>query len=465
MKIALCQINTVIGDVGGNKGKILDFYHRAVEDHADLAIFPELSLPGYPPLDLIEKEEFRKTVNSAALEIASQTGETGLIFGSITEDFDSVGTGLYNSAILCYDGKIQFVQNKMLIPNYDVFDEVRYFEPAKDVNVHFFKGEKLGLSVCEDIWNDSDYWKNRRYDKDPIELLLKKGATLLLNISASPYAYGRREERRKMLSVLTENDNLALAYVCSVGAQTELIFDGGSMCFNPKGELVKLGKYFQEDYFIYDTKEKTDRITSAERSFSEEVLDALILGVRDYAGKSGFKKIIVGLSGGIDSALVTYIAAKAMGSENVSVLLMPSKYSSEGSVKDSEKLVRNLGISSINIGIQPVVDEIIDQLKPAFAGAPEDTTEENFQARVRGLYLMGMSNKFGYLLCATGNKSELAVGYATLYGDMCGALAVIGDVYKTQVYEIASYINREKEIIPREIIEQSSFSRAETGSD
>jgi NAD+ synthetase len=456
MKIAVCQFNPIIGDLKGNAEKILTGYKRAVNEGADLAIFPELFLCGYPPLDLVEKKEFRDAVKTAAEEIASYTSNTGLIFGSITEDFEfSVGTGVYNSAVLCYDGKIQFIQSKTLIPNYDVFDEVRYFEPAKNVSVYEFKGERLGISICEDIWNDADYWKHRRYQVDPIQKLVDENASVLINISASPYAYGKRKEKYNMLSVLTRNDKTPLVYACCVGTQTELIFDGGSMCFNSSGKLEMLGKTFQEDFFIYDTEKQYDEITKIEDSFEEEVLNALILGLKDYAYKTGFKKALIGLSGGIDSAIVAYIAVRAFGAANVHVVLMPSKYSSDGSVKDSEKFIESIGISSDNISIQPVVDKALEMLVSAFRGLNEDVTEENLQSRIRGLYLMSLSNKHGYLLCTTGNKSEIATGYATLYGDMCGALAVIGDVYKTQIYKIAYYINHKVEIIPKEIIDKA----------
>jgi len=456
MKIAVCQSNPIIGDLKGNKEKILATYKLAENDKVDVLVFPELFLCGYPPLDLVEKKEFREAVRKTAEEIAFQTKEVGLIFGSITELFeDNIGTNVYNSALLCFEGKIQFVQHKTLIPNYDVFDEVRYFESAKDVFVFDFKGEKLGISICEDIWNDADYWKHRRYTVDPIKKLYDDGATVLINISASPYAYGKRIERLKMLSKLTSDDKLPLVYACCVGAQTELIFDGASMCFDKTGKLCLIGKKFAEDYFIFDTEEDYETVNDIEGSLAEEVTEALILGLKDYAHKTGFKKALIGLSGGIDSAIVAYLAVEAFGSENVHVVMMPSKYSSKGSVTDSVKLIENLGISSDNISIQEVVDKTLEMLKDAFKGKSEDVTEENLQSRVRGLYLMAMSNKHGYLLCTTGNKSEIATGYATLYGDMCGALAVIGDVYKTQIYQIANYINREKELIPIEIIEKA----------
>ncbi|RPI65201.1 MAG: NAD+ synthase [Ignavibacteriales bacterium] len=455
MKIALCQIDPIIGHLDYNKKKILDGYKKAIDAKADVAIFPELSLVGYPPLDLVEKQEFRKAVNMAAKEIASQTTEVGLIFGAITEDNDKIGTDIHNSAIFCFDGKIQFVQHKTLIPNYDVFDEMRYFDSAESVSVFEFKDERLGISICEDIWNDADYWYRRRYHKDPIQELLKQNGSVLINISASPYSYGKRAARKEMLAVLTKKDRIPLAYVCCVGAQTDLIFDGASMCFDENGNLVKHGKAFEEDFVIFDTKEKYAPITKCEESFEEEVLNSLTFGLKEYCTKLGFKKVLIGLSGGMDSALVTYIAVKALGAENVNVILMPSKYSSDGSITDSEALIRNLGIQSENISIQPVVDETLKQMKSILKNDVKSLTEENLQARIRGLYLMTYSNNNGHLLLTTGNKSEMAVGYCTLYGDMCGGLAVIADVYKTDVYKIANYINREKEIIPKAIIDKA----------
>ena len=452
MKIALCQIDPIIGNLDYNKQKILDGYKKAIEANAEIAIFPELALVGYPPLDLVEKLEFRKAVQKAANEIASKTTSVGLIFGTITEDDDKIGTDIHNSAVLCFDGKIQFVQHKTLIPNYDVFDEMRYFDSAKNVTVFDFNGEKLGISICEDIWNDEDYWYRRRYQKDPIQELLKQKATLLINISASPYSFGKREARKEMLSTLTKKDKIPLAYVCCVGAQTDLIFDGASMCFDNKGNLVRVGKFYQEDFILFDTQKSFEAINKCERSFEEEVLDAMIFGLKEYCRKLGFKKVVIGLSGGMDSALVTYVAVKAIGKENVDVVLMPSKYSSEGSVKDSEELITKLGIQSENVSIQPVVDETLSQLNSIFNSEVKSITEENLQARIRGLYLMAYSNNYGHLLLTTGNKSEVAVGYCTLYGDMCGGLAVIADLYKTDVYRIANFINKNEEIIPQNII-------------
>jgi len=455
MKIALCQVNPIIGKLDYNKEKILKGYAQGIKAKADLVIFPELSLVGYPPLDLVEKEEFRKEVKKRILEIAERTTDVGLLFGAITEDDDLIGTNIHNSAVLCYDGKVQFIQPKSLIPNYDVFDEMRYFEPARQIHVHEFKGEKLGISVCEDIWNDSDYWYMRRYHDDPVKVLINKGATVLINISASPYSFGKREERREMLSILCRHEKLPLAYVCCVGVQTDLIFDGASMCLNKKGELVALGKSYEEDFFIFDTLNGKAITESSENSFEQEVLEALIFGVREYCQKLNFKKVLIGLSGGLDSAFVTYVAVQAVGKKNVHVVLLPSKYSSKGSITDSKKLIRNLGISSKNVSIQPLVDKTIAQIKTKLSNKLKNLTRENIQARIRGLYLMAFSNNDNYLLLTTGNKSEMAVGYCTLYGDMCGGLAVIADVYKSDLYKICEFINKEKEIIPNEIINKA----------
>jgi len=455
MKIAVCQINPIIGDLEGNSEKIIGIYKNHKDLDIDLFVFPELSLLGYSPLDLVEKYEFRKKVREINYKIASVTESAGLLFGSITETEDDVGTNVFNSALLCFDGKIEFIQNKTLIPNYDVFDEIRYFESAKEVSVFRFKEEVLGISICEDIWNDKDYWKKRLYHNDPVEKLISDGATLLINISASPYSYGKRIGRKEMLSTLCKKDRIPLVYACSFGAQTELVFDGASMCFDNDGNLVKLGKLFDEDFIIFDTKEKSAQIINIERTFEEEILDSLILGIKDYCSKLNFKRVLLGLSGGIDSAIVTYLAAKALGSQNVSVVLLPSIYSSEGSITDSLQLINNLGIKYDKISIQPIVDEITDSLKNIFRDLPNDITEENIQSRTRGLILMALSNKFKSLLLTTGNKSEIAVGYATLYGDMCGGLAVIGDVYKTDIYRLANYINRYGEVIPYSIIRKA----------
>lgn len=453
MLIAVCQTNPIIGDIDGNKKEILQLYQKATDRGADLAVFPELSLLGYPPLDLVEKREFRDYVVRASLEIAEATNNsTAIIFGSLHQDDDNIGTNIFNSAWFCHSKKVQLIQHKTLIPNYDVFDEMRYFESAKETYVIEFKGRKLGISICEDIWNDKDYWKIRLYPEDPIEKLIKKGADLLINISASPYSFGKRNEKHIMLSEIAKKYRTELVYTSCAGAQTDLIFDGASMCYNKNGQLIKLGAFYKEDFFIVDTESKAQQPHQIEREFAAEIHDALIWGISDYCRKLNFKKAIIGLSGGIDSALVTYLAVKALGAENVLAVLMPSKFSSRGSIEDSVKLAEKLKINYKTISIEPVFNTVTGVLEPVFEGKEPDVTEENLQSRIRGLYLMALSNKFGYLLLTTGNKSEIATGYATLYGDMCGALAVIGDVYKTDVYRLCNYINRDEEIIPVEII-------------
>ncbi len=456
MLIALVQMNNVIGDIYGNKEKILKFYEKAKAEKVDIVIFPELAVCGYTPQDFVEKVEFRNAIERINQEIASKTdNNTAIIFGTITQRDENVGTGVYNSAVMAFDGKIQFIQDKTLLPNYDVFDERRYFESAKSVEIFEFKDEKLGISICEDIWNDDDYWKHRKYEIDPVETLIEKGTSLLLNISASPYGYGRRKERFEMLSTLTKTNKIPLAYVCTVGAQTDLIFDGASMCYNSKGDLVKIGKKYDEDFILFNTKENYSPIVEFEGSFGEEIISALTYGLKEYLSKTGFKKVVLGLSGGIDSAIVAFIAANAIGKENVTAVMLPSEISSEGSIVDSEKLIKNLGINSLKIPIINGVNTIQAELSSIFSGTEPNVAEENIQSRLRGLYLMALSNKFNWLLLSTGNKSEIAVGYATLYGDMNGGLAVIGDVYKTQIYQLAKYINRNEEIIPNEIIQKA----------
>lgn len=461
MRIFLCQHNPIVGALEYNFQKIITGYKKGVEAGADLVVFPELFLIGYPPQDLVEKKEFRDTVKKYILKIAAYTNSVGLLFGAITEDDDNIGTDIHNSAILCFDGKVQFIQHKTLIPNYDVFDEMRYFDSAKEVRVFDFKGKKLGISICEDIWNDADYWYKRRYTKDPVNDLIKQGATILINISASPYSYGKRTNRKDMLASLCRNDSLPLIYCCCVAGQTELIFDGASMCFDKSGRLVKLGRAYKEDNIIFDSDESYDEIKVCESYFEEEIYNALVFGLSEYCNKEGFGKVVLGLSGGIDSALVTCIAVEALGNDNVKALLLPSKYSSDGSINDSIQLCNNLNIDYVKIPIQKIVDTSLSEF--ISSGLSHNSiTEENIQARIRGILLMAYSNSYGNLLLSTGNKSELAVGYTTLYGDLCGGISVIGDVYKTDIYRLANYINRNSEIIPKEIINKPPSAELKT---
>jgi NAD+ synthase (glutamine-hydrolysing) len=416
--------------------------------NADLAVFPELFLTGYPPRDLLDKKWFIDKVYHYINEIRlfSSQINTAILFGSPTQ----VDSKLYNSAILIYDGEIQFVQNKTLLPSYDVFDELRYFNSAKDTKVFPFKGEKLGISICEDIWNVPGFGVDR-YNIDPIEKLAKKGATIFINLSASPFYIGKEEERFSVIRSHSKKFAVPFVYVNLVGGNDELIFDGNSLFLNCDGELCEKLTGFKESIKVIDT----NSTKIYKYKYSEDVetaYNALVLGTKDYIRKSGFKKAIVGLSGGIDSAVVVSIAVEALGKENVLGITMPSIYSSDGSINDSKKLVRNLGIELKEIPIKTIFDSYIKTLDPYFKGLPFNTAEENLQARIRGNILMAFSNKFNYMVLSTGNKSELAVGYCTLYGDMSGGLSVISDLPKTMVYKVADFINKNKEIIPNEII-------------
>jgi len=463
MKIAVCQINSVIGDIEGNFKKIKNFYEKALQFRVDLCVFPELSLLGYNPQDLLEKKEFRRKCFDYNEKLAQISREVPLLFGSIMEENDEIGIHLYNCAFVARDGKIEYAYKKVLLPYYDVFDEVRYFKSGKENSLYEFNYKKIGISICEDIWNDKDYFKMRRYHADPIEEQIKNGAELLINISASPYYYGKRSERMELLRLISKKSGAPLVYCSLVGANVDLIFDGGSMCIDKFGEIVKAGKFYDEDFIIFDTDETSNQEIIIERTFEEEIYEAICFGVKQYAKQTGFSKAVLGLSGGIDSAVVCCIAANVFGKENVMPVLLPSMYSSKGSVDDAIKLCENLGLKFNIIQITDSYYEIIKSLKPIFKNLPEDTTEENIQSRIRGLILMAISNKFNAMLLSCGNKSELAVGYATLYGDMCGALEPIGDVYKTDVYRLANYINRKEEIIPKEILVKAPSAELKPG--
>jgi len=452
MKISLASINPTIGDLKSNFEKIISNIKKAEEVDSDLIIFPELALTGYPPLDLLDKRSFVDEVIAYNAKIAEHSKKIGVIFGSVTRFEDNVGTNLFNSAIVCFDGEIKSIHKKSLLPNYDVFDEVRYFEPSRDIHLLEFKGKKFGVTICEDAWNDKDFWIHRLYEFDPVEENVKLGADLIINISASPFSAGKEKVRTEMFSQIARKHQKPVLFVNQVGANTDLIFDGGAKVFNRNGDLILAPNRFEESFVVFDTENQYEKIDYKFSSDEEEIYRSLILGIKDYCEKTGFKKVVIGLSGGIDSALVAVLAKEALGPENVLCVMMPSQYSSEGSITHSQKLIQNLGVKSTIIPIQPLFEKFKESLKKEFDDLPEDVTEENLQSRIRGVLLMALSNKFGYLLLATGNKSELATGYATLYGDMCGGLAPISDVYKTKVYEIARFINRDKEIIPTEII-------------
>jgi len=448
MKIALAQINTIIGDMPGNRERILAAYQRGVSAGADLVVTPELAITGYPPRDLLLRRSFLEQNLRVLNELASATGRTGLVVGFVGRHTARPGREATNSVALLSEGKIQAIRHKMLLPTYDVFDEDRYFEPAADNTPVDFNGTKLGLTICEDIWNDEDFWRERRYRRNPCRDLVQAGANLIINCSASPWHLGKTRTRHEMVSSMAAHIGRPIVYCNLVGGNDELVFDGQSLAFDAAGQLIARGAAFAEDFVMVDL-EQAHPLTYTEPPEEEQVYRALVLGLRDYLHKCGFKAALLGLSGGIDSALTACLAVAALGRENVRGVSLPSQFSSQGSLDDARALAENLGIKYHVIPIQPPFESVKGQLRDLFAGRPEDVTEENIQARLRGVILMALSNKFGELLLTTGNKSESAVGYCTLYGDMCGGLAVISDVPKQMVYRLARWINREREIIPQ----------------
>ena len=447
MKIALAQINTTVGDLAGNGAKILAAYRRGVEAGVELVIFPELAITGYPPRDLLLRKRFIDQNLETLQRLAAATGRTGLLVGFVGRNEHRPGREATNSTALLQDGRILATRAKTLLPTYDVFDEDRYFEPATGNTPVEFNGRMVGLTICEDAWNDEDFWDERRYRKNPPAQLAAAGATILFNNSASPWHQGKNETRGQMLAQLAAKTNRPLVYCNLVGGNDELVFDGASMAFNAAGQLIAQGRLFEEDFVVFDL-ETAPPLHPPDTDAEENIYRALVLGLRDYLHKCGFKSAVLGLSGGIDSALTAVIAVDALGRENVRGVSLPSQFSSPGSLDDARILAANLGIQYDVLPIQPPFEAVRGQLAGVFAGLREDTTEENIQARLRGLVLMALSNKFGSLLLTTGNKSEVAVGYCTLYGDMNGGLAVISDVPKTMVYRISNWVNRAHEIIP-----------------
>ncbi len=460
MKIALAQLNYHIGNFEKNTLKIIDQIEAAKKDQIDLLVFSELSVCGYPPQDLLEKKTFIEQCEIAIEEITSYCKEIAIIIGSPTINYHQKGKRLYNTAIFIAEGKVQYTQNKTLLPTYDIFDEYRYFEPNDKFNLVEYKEKKIAITICEDLWDfqpvENTFAKNQLYNITPMEKLAEHKPDLIINIAASPFSYTKIWGRKNIFIRNAKKYNLPLFNVNQVGAQTELIFDGGSLVVNPDGTIADEMKLFEEDYKIYDLDEI--RKCSLKKNIDEDpdviakIHDALVLGVRDYFNKMNFSSATLGLSGGIDSAVSLVIAEKALGKENIRVLLLPSKYSSDHSITDAETLAKNLGVKYDLVNIQEVVDSFNDSLKYLFKDLPEDITEENIQARTRGTILMALSNKFGHILLNTSNKSEAAVGYGTLYGDMNGGLSVLGDVYKADVYKLARYINKDSEIIPENTI-------------
>ena len=447
MNIAISQINTTVGDFDGNSDKIVDAWRHADEAGAELLVLPELALCGYPPRDLLAKPAFLRQNQVALDRLAKRGGRAVAVVGYASVNETNSGRPARNSAAVLRDGQVAALRHKTLLPTYDVFDEDRYFEPATDNTPVEILGKKIGITICEDIWNDEVFLNDRRYGRSPTDELTGGGAELLLNLSASPWNLGKEHSRHVLLSQLSTKAGCPVVYCNLVGGNDELVFDGGSQYYNGHGVLGASGAMFAEDLLLVDTETIVPK-SSDTSGDDEKIHKALSLGVRDYLHKCGFASAVIGLSGGIDSAVTAAVAVDALGAENVRGVAMPSQYSSQGSLEDAEHLANALGIQYDVVPIEPVFEQLKSQLREIFEGLNEDTAEENMQARIRGNILMSMSNKFSSLLLTTGNKSELAVGYCTLYGDMCGGLAVISDLPKTKVYSLAKWINRDREIIP-----------------
>ncbi|HSY68132.1 MAG TPA: NAD+ synthase [Edaphobacter sp.] len=466
MKIALAQINPTVGDFAGNTKKILEYAARAEDLGSGLVVLPELAVCGYPPADLLEKTVFIARAEQAVSEIAAWTASAGrpaILCGTVMAAVSRVGKQVRNVAVLLNGGKARFVQQKMLLPFYDVFDEQRYFEAGTEQTLTCVGDQPLAITICEDAWNDKGFWRRQMYPVDPVEGLMSQWGErqkelegrqrIILNISASPYWQGKRQVRQNMLAAIAVRHGAYVAMVNQVGGNDSLVFDGSSLVIRPDGEVAVRAASFAEDLVVFDTEGDS---VAADAAVDEvaALWDALVLGTRDYVRKCGFSKVLVGLSGGIDSALVAAIAVEALGAENVVGIGMPTEYSSLGSIEDARKLVKNLGTRFELLPIHDVFAQFQHVLQPLFAGTPFGLAEENLQPRIRGTLLMALSNKFGALVLTTGNKSEMSTGYCTLYGDMVGALAVIGDVMKTRVYALSRYVNRAKEIIPWATIEK-----------
>lgn len=452
MKIALAQLNYHIGNFESNVSKIIAAIERAKLEGADLVVFSELAVCGYPPRDFLEFKSFIAECEKGVERIAQACDGIAALVGGPAVNPDVLGKGLFNSAFFMTDGKVQKVLHKSLLPNYDIFDEYRYFEPGKKREVVTCKGVKIAVTICEDIW---DIEEDPMYTLCPMDELSASKPDFMINLSASPFDYNHAKERRRILKYNAAKYKLPCFYVNHVGAQTELIFDGGSLVANANGEIADELAYFEEDFRIYDLdnlKKEENAYAIVPKSKINLIHNALVLGVKDYFRKLGFKQAIIGLSGGIDSAVTVVLAAEALGADNVRVLLMPSQFSSQHSVDDSLELCENLGIQYDIIPIKKIYNSFETELEPIFKGLPFNVAEENIQARIRGVLLMAVSNKFGNILLNTSNKSEAAVGYGTLYGDMNGGLSVLGDVYKTEVFELANFMNRNGEVIPQNII-------------
>lgn len=458
MRVALLQINPTAGDIAGNAALIIRGARKVQDEGADLIVTPELALMGYLPRDLLMNQGFVRRSCQALRDIAAELKSAPpLLVGVATPNPSEMGRPLFNSAVLLHKGEVGPAFHKTLLPTYDVFDEDRYFEPAVGPQILELNRWRLGISICEDVWNDQDFWQRRRYHQDPIQMLAESGAQAIINLSSSPFYAGKQVLRERMLSHMAQKYKLPVAYVNQVGGNDDLIFDGRSLVYDREGKLVARAKGFAEDTLIADLAigdqaQSTGTIAQDDFETEAEIWHALVLGVRDYVSKTRFSKVLLGLSGGIDSALTAAIAAEAVGPENVLGVLMPSRYSSSGSVDDSVELARNLGIQTLTLPISGIMETYDGVLAEAFQGRKADVTEENIQSRIRGNLLMALSNKFGSLLLTTGNKSEISVGYCTLYGDMNGGLAVIADLPKMMVYRVSNWRNRVKPDIPESIL-------------
>lgn len=461
MKIALAQLNYHVGNFAANTNKMIAAIQKAEELGAELVVFSELSVCGYPSRDFLEFNDFIQQCEAAINEIARHTHKVAALVGGPRRNPVLEGKDLFNSAFLLHEGMIKEVRDKSLLPTYDVFDEYRYFEPGRNFEPVVFKGKRIALTVCEDVWNVGN--DNPLYPVCPLDELTKRHPDIIINLSASPFNYTHFEARLNVIRANVERYKVPMIYVNQIGAQTELIFDGGSVAMNASGEVVARLPFFEEAISIVDTENMSATVTTPVPEKIELIHEALLLGIRDYFKKLGFSKAILGLSGGIDSALVLCLAAEALGKENVLSLLLPSGYSSDHSVSDSVKLCNNLGTRYETVPIENNYQALLSTLQPFFKDMPFNVAEENLQARVRGILLMAFSNKFGYILLNTTNKSEAAVGYGTLYGDMCGGLSVLGDVYKTQVYELCRYINRNGEVIPENILTKAPSAELRPG--
>jgi NAD+ synthase (glutamine-hydrolysing) len=466
MKIALAQLNYHIGNFEGNLEKMLGMVTRAKALKADLIVFGELATCGYPPRDFLEFDDFIKKSYASVEALAKVAKGIAVVVGSPAKNPRIEGKDLFNSAFFLADGEIKAVQHKTLLPTYDIFDEYRYFEPASEWNCVDYKGKRIALSVCEDIWNVGN--ENPLYTICPLDEMMPQKPDFILNLSASPFSYDHAADRIATVRANVSRYNMPLFYVNHVGGQTDVVFDGGSIVMSPDGKVFDEMPYFEESLKVYDLEEVQK--STKKKGFGEQkkekialIHDALVVGIRDYFQKMGLQRAIFGLSGGIDSAVVAVLAQRALGAENVRCLLMPSQFSSDHSVNDARKLANNLNIQYDLIQIESVYESYMQVLKPHFVATSFNITEENLQARIRGMLLMAMSNKFGNILLNTSNKSEMAVGYGTLYGDMCGGLAVLGDLYKVEVYELANYMNKDGEVIPGNILTKAPSAELRPG--